>query len=279
MRRRRARLSILLLLVGSVLVDLLAGMLLVPRRALADVPGYVLLGAEVLAYSQVSLATVWLVFGVRSAPLPARLLGTWFVIGFWSRMLRVTVALGDWHLMSTGLAVTFLAQAAGTAAALLAFRYAGYGLADDPSGVGPRESGPQSFRFSLGSLLVTIATLSLCLATSRLVIHYPRLMELPEAFLLPMGARGLGHAAIAVSAVWAMLGSGRPAFRFAAPWAVVVCAAPLHFVTAGAPFLPGRMWTSWRELLAVTFAEAVLLLVSLAAVRASGLRLVRAEGV
>lgn len=275
MRRRRARLPLLLVLVATVLVDLLVARLLMPRRGGLDLPEFVLAAAEVLAYSQVSLVAVWLALGVRSVAAHWRLLGAWFVIASWSQLLRVIASPDDWPLMSTGMAVMFVTQAGVVTLVLLAARYAGAALADDPADVRPHEAGRPSFRFSLGALLWTTAAAAVCMATSRLVIHYPRLSELPQAFLVPMGLRGVGHAAIGLAVVWAVLGSRRLVARLLVPWLVIAAAAPLQAVTAGNPWMPGRVPSGWRALATVALAEGLLVLISLLGVRLSGLRLVR----
>ena len=275
MRRRRARLPLLLVLVVTVLVDLLVARLLVPRRGGLNVPEFVLTAAEVLAYSQVSLVAVWLALGVRSVAAPWRLLGAWFVIASWSQLLRVIAAPSDWPFMSTGLAVMFVTQAAVVTLVLLTARYGGCALADEASDVRPEEAGRRSFRFSLRALLWGTAAAAVCMATSRLVIHYPRLTELPQAFLVPMCLRGLGHAAIGLAAVWAVLGSRWLGARLLVPWLVIAAAAPLQAVTAGNTWMPGRVPSGWRPLLTVALAEGLLVLISLMGVRLSGLRLVR----
>ncbi len=169
------------------------GYLLVPRRTgPLDAPEFVLGAAEPVAAAQVSLLAVWLALGVRSAAAPWRLVGTWLVVAFWARLLRVLAAPNDWHFISTGLALTFVLEAAAIVAALGAARYAGFCLADDPADVRPGHAGPESFRFSLAALMLGTAALAFCLATSRLVIHYPLLGDAPLAFLRRLGPRAVG---------------------------------------------------------------------------------------
>ncbi len=278
MRRRRARLPILLLLVVFVTADLAVGVLFVPRRqGPTDLAKSVLPVAQVLAYSQVSLAAVWLALGGRSVSGPWRLVGAWVVIFFWGRALRIMAALRDWDLFSSGLTVMFVAQAAVIALVLLAARYAGFALADGPSDIRPEEAGRRSFRFSLRTLLWGTAAAAFCMATSRLLIHYYRVTELPQALVLRPAVWGVGHAVIGLVAVWAVLGSPWLVARLLLPWLVIAAAAPLLRFTGGYDWLPGPAWSDWKALLLAAFAEGLVVIVSLAAVRLSGLRLVRQQ--
>jgi hypothetical protein len=278
MRRRRARLPILLLLVLFVMADLAIGLLLIPRRqGPTDLVKSILPAAQVLAYSQVSVAAVWLALGVRSVSAPWRLVGAWVVIFFWGRVLRIMAALRDWDLFSSGLTLTFVAQAAAIAITLLAARYAGFALADNPSNLRPDEAGPRSFRFSLRTLLWGTAAAAFCMATSRLLIHYYRVTELPQALVLRPAVWGVGHAVIGLVAVWAVLGSRWLVARLLLPWPVIVAATPLLTYTGGYDWLPGPAWSNWPTLLLTAFAEGLLVMISLAAVRLSGLRLVRQQ--
>ena len=276
MRRRRARLPILLLVVAMGAMNLGMGYLLMPRRTgPLDAPPFVLGGAEMLAAGQVSLLAVWLAMGVRSAAAPWRLVATWLVIAFWSRLLRVLAVPNDWHFISTGLALAFVVQAGVMVAVLWAARYAGFCLADDPADVRPEHAGPESFRFSLAALMLGTAALAFCLATSRLVIHYPLLTDAPLAFLRRLGPRALGHAAVGLVLVWAVLGSRRLVARLLAPWPVIAAAVPLQAITPDGSWLPPATWAAWRPLLTATLTEALLVAAGLLAVRLSGLRLVR----
>ena len=278
MRRRRARLPILLLLVVFVLADLAVAVVLVPRRqGPTDLAKSVLPVAEVLAYAQVSLAAVWLALGGRAVSGPWRLVGAWVVIFFWGRVLRIIAGLTDWDLFSSGLAVMFISQAAAVALVLLAVRYAGFALADKPSDVGPEEAGPRSFRFSLRTLLMGTAAAAFCMATSRLLIHYYRVTELPQALVLRPAVWGVGHAVIGLVAVWAVLGSRWLVARLLLPWPVIAAAAPLFVYSGGYDWLPAPAWSNWRTLLLAAFAEGLLIMASLVAVRLSGLRLVRQQ--
>ena len=278
MRRRRARLPVLLLLVVFVMADLAVGVVLVPRQqGPTDLAKSVLPLAQVLACAQVSLVAVWLALGTRSVSGPWRLVGAWVVIFFWAKVLRIIEPLRDWELFSSGLTMSFITQAGGVALALLAVRYAGSALADGPADLGPEEAGPRSFQFSLRTLLWGTAAAAFCLATSRLLIHYYRVTELPYALVLRPAVWGVGRAMIGLVAVWAVLGSRRLVARLLLPWPVIAAAAPLLGYTGGYDWLPGPAWSSWRALLLAAFAEGLVVMVSLAAVRLSGLRLVRQQ--
>lgn len=278
MRRKRTRLPILLVLVASGTANLAAVYLLTPlRTGPPNLPGWVLSGAEALAFAQVSLLAVWLALGVGSVRGPGRLLLTWFLIAFWSRTLRSIVVPKDWHLMSTGLTMTLLVQACLVTLVLLAARYAGFALADGPAHVGPDDAGPRSFRFSLADLLLGTTAFALCAGTSASVIHYHYLAQSPQAFLVPGGVRALGHALIGLAAVWAVLGSRWPAVRLVVPWLAILAAVPLEAFRGRSTWMPGRPWPGWRPLLWAALAEGLIVAASLIAVRLSGLRLVRAE--
>jgi hypothetical protein len=254
------------------------GYLLVPRRTgPLDAPDFVLGAAEPVAAAQVSLLAVWLALGARSVGAPWRLVGTWLVVAFWARLLRVLAAPNDWHFISTGLALTFVLQAAAIVAALGAARYAGFCLADDPADARSDQAGPESFRFSLAALMLGTAALALCLATSRLVIHYPLLGDAPLAFLRRLGPRALGHAAVGLVLVWAVLGSRRLAARLFVTGLAIAAAVPLQAIGPDASWLPPATWPAWRPLLAATLTEAALVAAGLSAVRLAGIRLVRAE--
>jgi hypothetical protein len=185
------------------------------------------------------------------------------------------VPLSDWHITSTSLAVTFVIQAAAITAALLVLRWAGFALADDPSEVRPQDAGPLSFQFSLQSLLGVVAAVAFCLATSSMVVRYTFLLELPEAFLLPMGTRGVGHAVLGLAAAWAVLGTRRAALRTSALGLAVLAAVALQAVTARTALRVGGMSRGWHELALATLAELVFVLIGMGAIRLSGLRLVR----
>jgi hypothetical protein len=116
------------------------------------------------------------------------------------------------------------------------------------------------------------------MATSRLLIHYYRVTELPGGLLLRPAVWGVGHAVIALAAVWTVLGSRWLVARLLLPWPVIAAAAPLLSYTGGYDGLPGPQWSDWRTLLAAAFAEGLVVMVFLAAVRLSGLRLVRRRG-
>jgi hypothetical protein len=85
----------------------------------------------------------------------------------------------------------------------------------------------------------------------------------------------VGHAVIGLAAVWTVLGSRWLVARLLLPWPVIAAAAPLLTYTGGSDGLPGPTWSSWRSLLLAAFTEAIVVMVSLAAVRLSGLRLAR----
>ena len=276
MRRRRARLPILLLLVVMVVADLSVGVLLVPRRQGATGLGKSILpAAQVLAFSQVSLAAVWLALGTRSVSGPGRMVGAWVAIFFWGRVLRIISPLRDWVLFSSGFSVMLVTQAAAVALVLLSVRYAGFALAEGPADVGPEEAGPRSLQFSVRTLLLATAAAAFCMATSTLLIHYYRVTELPGGLVLRPAVWGVGHAVIGLVAVWTVLGSRWLVARLLLPWPVIAAAAPLLRYTGGYDWLPAPKWSSWRALLLAASAEGLVVMVSLAAVRLSGLRLVR----
>ena len=119
------------------------------------------------------------------------------------------------------------------------------------------------------------AAAAFCMATSTWLIHYYRATELPGGLVLRPAVWGVGHAVIGLAAVWAVLGSRWPLARLLLPWPLIAAAAPLLTYTGGYDWLPAPKWSSWRALLLAAFAEGLVVMVSLVAVRLSGLRLVR----
>ena len=274
---RGARTPVLIVVVALTLADAFTALALAPgRRTSAELDPRVLLAGEVLAFSQVSLMAVWLAWGRRPVAAPGRLLGTWLMIAFWSLLFRSTVPPGDgWRLMSTTLGIVFLAEAVVVAAPLLVARLRGFELGDDLPQPLAKAARPGAFQFTLGSLLLWTAVTAFCLGTAALVFDFDRLDQVSLGYLLPLVMLGGGHGLIALALVWAVLGTRWLPVRIVLVGLMIGALVLAHAKIPGILGFYGQAWGDWHRFLTPALLCAPVLLVSLGAVRTSGLRIVR----
>jgi hypothetical protein len=269
----KPRTGIALLVAGVAVADLVVAVVLDPGRTpFSAVPEPVVMATEALAFSQVGLLAIWLVFGGRTEWATWRLAATWPVLAFWCRLLRFGAPLGDWHIEAAAYAVVFLSQGAAVAVPLFAGRYHGLALRDADA------ARPESFQFTLGTLLLGTTGLAVFFALLSYAVSFDVLWDEGADWLFPLVAFGTGHAAIVLAALWAVLGRGRPIVRWLAFVIVMTAFWAVHSAVTYTPPDPAQTtawwWPMCRQAI-VLAAEALLLAGCLWAVRISGFRLLR----
>jgi len=200
-----SRLLIALLLLATVLVD---GAVLTMVQRQAGISRPVLFLVWALQVSQVNLATVWLVLGEKWAPL--RLAVAVLVVASWSWTLSALpdpTQIDQWAVLLT-------AQMAAVSAPLLVARSIGVRIvARFPASRRDNSTrGPKRLQFSIGNTLAWTTALAVVLSTWQCV--YPDgWFPLGTVLTLSLRLDLLGRAAVVLTAVWATLGTRRPAIR------------------------------------------------------------------
>jgi hypothetical protein len=271
---KKGRVPIALLLAAIMLADLAVALILDPARRPRRPPSETtLMLAEALAFSQVSLAAIWLVLGGSAAWATWRLAALWPVLAFWSRLLRSPAALDLWQAVAAAYAAVFLVQTAAIAVPLVIARYAGVTLADVDSGGGRLAR----FQFSVRNLFVWTAGLFVFLSLLSYAARYEMLAALPLAKMLPLIALGLAHASIGLVGLWFALGSRRLVFRAATLGLALGTVTMVYAAATYRPPPPGQLpdYSLIRRFLLIVLWHASGLVVYLWMVRFSGFRLVR----
>jgi hypothetical protein len=255
------RLLIGLLVLATVLVDLVVWSILFGVSWPDDLPpvfGFLYLGAWSMAHAQVSLAAIWVSYGGKWMP--------------WTTLLLVVTILG-WAPLFTGgiqsdlFTVPFfcLLQSAMIVGSLGLARIAGVKFvhvgdiaSDGQDGVGQRR-----FQFSLAYLLSWLTAVAVALG---LLSYQADFGKLASAFLniqMSMVATCLADTAIALAALWMILGTRKTLLRLA-----VLCLAICADVFAS------RAELVWPTVV-LALGQVLWLSASLAVVRVAGFRLVR----
>ncbi len=253
--KQHARLLIGLLVAASVLVDLVvltvAGPFFGPA---ADWPDPAAIGFASLAFSQVSLLAIWLVFG--GGAVWWRWVGTMLGVAFWSVLSAIGGAGSD-------CAATLLAQTSIVAVVALLLRLAGGRLsALGRSNLGQCTGTRKPFQFSIRHMLGWTTALAVTLALLRCLGTYGLL----QSYSLDVWPIHVGYATIALVAFWVTLGTGHWRLRLMTTCLVVVAA----MATLTMPNLSRR---TGLFALYVLF-QMPWLLASLLVVRMAGYRLV-----
>jgi len=264
---RGSRLLIGLLLLATVLVDWAVvetvgpfPLTLHPTR----------LFALTLQVSQVSLMAIWLALGRTSGPL--RLMGAVMVVALWSWALA-DYAPRDVHLKVSAIDLTALTVA--VSAPLLVARWLGLRLVNvsSASEVEDLAGGLKRFQFSIAYLLGWITAVAFMLGMLQYVTPFwnLRLGYHNALWGLFLEWRSvvfrIGRAALAWSALWAVLGNRRPVVRILTLCAVGGTAATTTFLAN-----PGHAG-GFAYVLALFLLEAMLLISSLVVFRIGGYRL------
>lgn len=275
---KKARLPIALLLVLIILADLWVALRLNPARVPYKQPSQTtIIAAEALAFSQVSLAAAWLALGGGTPGALWRLAAAWPVLVFWCRLLRSSAMPGDWQLLAAAWAITLLAQATAMATPLMVARYSGFVLADVESG----DTRARRLQFSLGGLMLWTGGMAVFLALFSYAVSYDFLRFilhwLPPARLLELLALGIGHAAVGLSCLWAVLGKGRRAVRLLVFCLVVGSGSVIGVIAVYCSLPAGRApdFAAVGRFALLPLLDASLLIGYLWLVRCSGFRLLR----
>jgi hypothetical protein len=226
--------------------------------------------AWTLQLSQVSLMAIWLALGRTSGPL--RLMGTVMVVALWSWALA-DYAPRDVHLKVSAIDLTALTVA--VSVPLLVARWLGLRLVDVSSAPEAEDlaGGSRRFQFSIAYLLGWITALALMLGMLQYVTPFWNLQmgRHNALWALSVEWRGavfrIGHAALAWSALWAVLGKRRPVVRILTLCAVGGTAVITTFL-ANPRFAGGIACV-----LALFSLEALLLISPLVVFRVAGYRL------
>ena len=217
-----------------------------------------------------SLAAIWMAYGGRWTPWLA--LALVVAIVCWLQFLSV-VDRGFSRENSTTTAILFLLQATAIVAALGAARMAGVRLVVVGRSVLPDESlvWRPRLQFSLGYLMSWVTAVAVALGSMSYVLEYRYILPSFRDQWAPLAALSLGDAAIALGALWMVLGARTPALR-----TIVLCLAAL--ATLAVWYLAIGLGEDWIGV-SILLVQILWLLASLAVVRVAGYRLVwRAAG-
>jgi len=159
-----------------------------------------------LQLSQISLMGVWLGFGKR--PFPLRLGGTVVAVGLWSWLLSGLPEAGNVDQWAVLLAV----QTVTVSVPLLVVRSLGIELSDPSSAPesDDDEDRPPRFQFSIAYLLGWMTTTAVVLSTVQCIVPKGSL-PLDMALNASVAIFFAGRALTALTAVWATLGTRKPA--------------------------------------------------------------------
>lgn len=249
---------IALLILVTVMVDLL-----VWRSVLSSMPGpgrpprFLLLPSWSLVLAQVSLAVLWAATSGKWMP--------WTTIALFATIACWSPIVGNPPGLVTGL---LLLQAGTLAAAVGVGRALGLRLV---LGGGISLPGafpaPPRLQFSLGYLLSWVTTVASALGLLSYTLGRGTQISWYLEEWKSMTAIALGDTAIALVALWTMLGVGRLRSRISAQFLVAPAVLALWEFVGGIADL--------GELVVVCLLEILWLLLSLAVVRVAGYRLVR----
>lgn len=225
---RGSRLLITLLVVATVLVDVVAVSVVASMRGVPPAwphPGVIVLFA--LSMSQVSLAALWTGFGGRS--LYWRVGGLMLSAVFWSRYTAWIVAperIDDYASLYGSL---LLAQTIAILVPLSMARLRGLKLVreGDVDCVDETTGDRTRMQFSLREMLSWTTTFAVVLGALRCTVDY----QLLPSYLgdwRDLTVLSLGNALVALAALWAVLGTGKPALR-----AVMLVLATAAAITSG----------------------------------------------
>ena len=211
---RQARLLILLLVAATVLVDLVALSVLAYNEGFPVVwPHPALLVLYSLSLSQVSLAALWSGFGARS--LPWRVMGLVLTIVFWGALVAAWVTPDERAELQTIWIVLLLAQTVGILVPLSIARLKGLKLLSPSTAgsTGQTVCGRPLLQFSLGYLLSWITAVAVVLGLLQYTVDYRFLLSILQHLWWEISVVSVGHAGLGLAALWAMLGTRRPALR------------------------------------------------------------------
>ena len=256
---RTPRFLVMLLLLATVLVT---GVALSWAGQQEDFPHVSLMVVWALQLSQISLAAVWL--GLGKGPFPLRLGGTVIAVGLWSWLLSGLPKAGSVDQWAVLLAV----QTVTVSVPLLVVRSLGLELSDPSSAAESDDDEDRSprFQFSIAYLLGWMTTTAVVLSTVQCIVpegSLPLDMVLNASLAIFLAGRAL----IALTAVWAALGTRGPAVVIVAP--VVAGAVSYGALRVAAPDFGGGT----ALCAALHLLEVLLLFGSLWVFRVAGYRL------
>jgi len=263
---RGSRLLITLLIVAAVLVDVVVLSVVASIRGVPPQwphPGVILLFS--LSMSQVSLAALWTGFGGRS--LYWRVGGLMLCAVLWSRYTAWIIAperIDDYASLYGSL---LLAQTIAILVPLSVARLRGLKLVrkGDVDCVEDTTGDRSRLQFSLREMLSWTTTFAVVLGALRCTVDY----QLLPSYLgdwRDLTVLSLDNALLALAALWAVLGSGRPALRAL----ILVLATAAAITTGGALAHVDVLW----PFAVLCLIEVLWLLASLCVFRVAGYRVV-----
>ena len=260
---RRPGLLIALLIVATVLVDLVA-LSVAPSRPELPHPAIIVLFS--LSMAQVSLVALWAGLAGKSAPW--RVIGLVLVVVLWTALLAAVLDYASPREIASFWTVLLLAQAVAIFMPLSVARAVGLRMVSvgDLDAVKAASTGRSRLQFSLGYLLAWTTAVAVTLGLLKYTVDYRTLFPYPGVWW-KLFVLAVGHAAIALAALWALLGTRWLGLRLPA----------LFLITAAA-----IVCDSWLARLDPFWASALLCLVqalwlagSLWVFRVCGYRVVR----
>lgn len=267
---RGPRLLITLLIVAAVLVDVVVLSVVASARGLPPQwphPGVLVLFA--LSMSQVSLAALWTGLGGRS--LYWRVGGLMLCAVLWSRYMAWIIAperIDDYASLYGSL---LLAQTIAILVPLSVARLRGLKLVreGDVDCVEDTTGGRSGLQFSLREMFSWTTTFAVVLGALRCTVDH-RLLPSYLSDWRDLTVLSLDNALLALAALWAVLGTGRPALRAL----ILVLATAAAITTGGALAHVDVLW----PFAALCLIQVLWLLASLCVFRVAGYRVVgRAE--
>jgi hypothetical protein len=267
---RQARFLIALFLLATVLVDVVAVSMTVAKGhwyPFDEWYPYDKYFVGSLALAQSGLVAVWAGFGGLGMAWRLMILVlvdvAWGALAAWSYDPSSDLSdyLGPWGIL-------LVATSAVVFACLVLGRWAGLRLMGtaDEDGHDREPDGPARWQFSLAYLFSWITAAAVVLGIVQSVRVFCAIHE-PIDFYRAVAVLGGCYAAVALGALWAVLGTGPLVLRIAA----------LAFVLAGG--IAGPWWTlefgTLRDIVVLLFLTAFWLTASLAVFRVAGYRVVR----
>ena len=262
---RRPGLLITLLIVATVLVDLVA-LSVVPRPPEGPHPAMMVLYS--LSMAQVSLVALWAGLGGKSAPW--RVIGLVLVVVLWSALLAAVLSYSFTlpREIASLWTVVLLVQAVAVFISLSVARAVAVRLVsvDDLDSVEKGGTGRSRLQFSLAYLLGWTTAVAVTLGLLKYTVDYRTLSPWLSTWR-QLSVLAVGNPAIALVALWALLGSRWLGLRVLLLCLTAAAAiASERWLAARSPFwVPALLW----------LVQALWLAGSLAVFRVCGYRVVR----